>query len=345
MATKSCGLLVKLLALLRKLITAAIAIATLVLLWSILDWFAYDFAGLDSTGDRVYLSQHWGTQPERGGSATEPAITASASRMQLAYIPPGKFIMGSPSTELFREANERPHKVRISKSFYLGVHEVTVGQFQQFVAETGYVTDAERPNSIPQSLPDPYSGRQPENWRQPGYEQTDNCPVVCVSWDDATAFCQWLSSQEGCEYRLPTEAEWEYACRAGGLTPYSTREHISPRLAMNLLDHGPSNSGNLLERGDEWLWACPVGSLPPNRFGICEMHGNVWEWCADWYGKEYYSESPQDDPPGPGEGTERVIRGGSWFATVAQARSANRASCPPRHCITHLGFRVARTAP
>src|SRR5262249_40410528 len=151
-----------------------------------------------------------------------------------------------------------------------------------------------------------------------GWQQTDNQPVVCVSWNDALAFCTWLAKKESKVYRLPTEAEWEYACRAGTVTPYNFGKSVT-REQANFAEGPLDPSRNKTTR---------VGSYPANAFGLYDMHGNIWQWCADWYDADYYSKLPTKDPPGPASGTLRVCRGGSFANTVNEIRSAQRSSAP-----------------
>jgi len=248
--------------------------------------------------------------------------------MKLVFIPPGEFMMGSPAGES-DEVDERPrHRVRITQGFFMGTTEVTVGQFAEFVEATGYRTDAEKGDGADGRAGKTWETRKDLTWRNPGFAQTDSHPVVGVSWNDAEAFCEWLSGQEESRYRLPTEAEWEYSCRAGSKGLYA---------------------GNGSVDDIAWhRWNCewkiqPVGTKQANAWGLYDMHGNVWEWCADWYGKGYYRQSPTDDPKGPdgpGDNGRRVVRGGSWRALPKIGRSAFRARSRPEHRNDDCGFRV-----
>jgi formylglycine-generating enzyme required for sulfatase activity len=187
------------------------------------------------------------------------------------------------------------------------------------------------------------------SWRNPGFEQTDEHPVVCVSWNDAAAFCKWLGGKEGRPHRLPTEAEWEYACRAGTTTRYSSGDDPETLAgAGNVADAAvktkfPGLAQHALKAGDGYVFTSPAGSFRPNAFGLYDMHGNAWQACADWYGAEYYAASPADDPVGPDSGNGRVHRGGSWFVGPADARSAGRSGAAPDHRGNGTGFRVAGT--
>ena len=217
-------------------------------------------------------------------------VETNSIGMKLVLIPAGEFTMGSSDGT----SDERPpHKVRIAKPFYLGQYEVTVGHFRQFANESGYTGAG-------------------DSWKTAFRSQTDDHPVVKVSWDDAKAFCDWLSKKEGKEYRLPTEAEWEYACCAGTQTKWSFGDNQS-----ELGDYGWF-SGNSASQTH------PVGQKKPNAWGLYDMHGNVWEWCADWLGAYYYASSPADDPKGPSSGTNRVLRGGSWYDLAGGPGSSGR---------------------
>lgn len=249
-------------------------------------------------------------------------------------------------------ANEYPqHRVRITRPFYLGTYQVTRGQFRKFVAETTYKTDAEKDcgwgwdQDEKRVRPsDKYS------WRNVGFEQTDEHPVVNVSWNDAVAFCKWLSQKEGKKYRLPTEAEWEYACRAGTRTRYSSGDDPEALVKVgNVADAAKKarapDAGWTIKASDGYVFTSPVGSFKPNAFGLYDMHGNAWQWCADLYGEGYYAKSPVNDPTGPGSGDDHVLRGGSWYFGPDFARSSFRGGCKPgqQPIGGFAGFRLART--
>jgi len=262
-----------------------------------------------------------------------PATEENTIGMKLVLIPPGEFMMGSPDCDSDAHSHEKPqHKVRITKPFYLGAHEVTVGQFRQFVEATGHKSEAEKDGRGAYGWTGKGWQQDPRfNWRNPGFEQSDEHPVTCVSWNDAVAFCQWLSKKEGKTYRLPTEAEWEYACRAGTTTRWCFGDDEA---ALGEYAWYYVNSGEKTH---------PVGQKRPNAWGLYDMHGNVWEWCADWYAEGYYRKAPPDDPTGPSSGADRVLRGGSWINNLCFARSANRSFYLPELRNLNLGFRVART--
>jgi len=284
------------------------------------------------------------------GDATSARVVANTIGMKLVYIPPGKFMMGSPESEPGREAQEVQHEVELTKGFYLGVHEVTVGQFKEFVKDTKYETDGERDGKGAYGINE--AGKIEEmhakfTWKSPGFEQTDEHPVVDVSWTDAKAFCQWLSKKEKKTYRLPTEAEWEYACRAGTKTAYS---HGADPEGLAAVGNGADATARAKYPGwsigikakDGHVFTAPVGQFKANAFGLFDMHGNVWEWCEDWYEPNSYPKEKQVDPTGPATGKAKVQRGGGWSSDAKRLRSAARVgrdSVAYRGC--YQGFRVA----
>ena len=243
--------------------------------------------------------------------------------MRLVLIPAGKFTMGSPDNEADRTADEGPqHEVTISKPFYMGVFEVTQEQYQQVMG-----TD-------------------------PSYFKGATNPVETVSWLDAAEFCKKLSEKTGRRVTLPTEAQWEYACRAGTTTPFYTGDDLKPGRANARF---PQTSPGAWEKAMDWIRkllgakaqavsgrTTPEGSFPPSAFGLQDMHGNTWEWCSDWYGEDYYGNSPKTDPQGPATGQHRVLRGGCWSSYPGYCRSAFRGwiAVDGRGFNVGIGFRV-----
>jgi formylglycine-generating enzyme required for sulfatase activity len=249
----------------------------------------------------------------------------------------------------------------------MGVHTITVGQFKQFVKETSYQSDAERdgPASIPEagsSRPvrsgrggygynadsDTFdTDRNPKHtWRDPGFAQTDDHPVVDVSFNDSGAFAHWLSGKEGKTYRLPTEAEWEYSCRAGTTTRYWSGDDPQglPKVA-NLYDATtaikfPEWNKYALSGSDGFVFTAPVGSFKPNPFGLYDMHGNAWQWVSDWYGADYYANSPVEDPQGPSTGKRHVRRGGAWLSWPFYVRASFRNFNTAESRYFNLSFRL-----
>ena len=229
--------------------------------------------------------------------------------MKLVLIPKGTFMMGSPETEEGHNEDETQHEVTIIKDYYLGVTQVIQGQYEKVM------------------------GTNPSRFQ--GVEiigSSTNNPVDCVSWENAVEFCEKLSDlpeekKAGRVYRLPTEAEWEYACRAGSETAYSFGESTE-----SLGDYAWFNDNSEIDTH-------PVGEKKPNAWGLYDMHGNVSELCSDWY--DEYPEGAVSDPTGPKEGSFRVSRGGCWYFEAAFCRSADRLRVSPSDRSSLYGFRVA----
>ncbi len=274
----------------------------------------------------------------------------------MVFIPAGTFLMGSPESEAGRFSPETQHQVTISRSFWMSQYEVTVGEFRRFVTATGYQTEAETSGGGYVVVTDgSWEEKTDANWQNPYFSQEDNHPVVLVSWNDALAYCNWLSKEEGLTpaytiseenvtwnreangYRLPTEAEWEYACRAGTTTPFNTGNNITTNQA-NYNGNYPYN-GNA--KGEYRERTTAAGSFAPNPWDLYDMHGNVWEWCWDWFG-DYSSES-QIDPMGAVSGTFHVLRGGGWVYYGQFMRSAFRDDGTPSFRDNFGGFRLARS--
>ncbi len=287
--------------------------------------------------------------------AQSASDAGSAPPQGMVRIPGGTFSMGSPANEPDRSSDEEnQHQVTVS-AFYMGKYDVTVAEFKAFVNATGYKTDAEKYGSGNVRDGSDWVRKADASWKNPYYTQTDAYPVVLVSWNDAVAYCNWRSQQEGlapcytidgsrvgCSwnangYRLPTEAEWEYACRAGTSAPFHTGNNITTDQA-NYDGKFPYN-GNA--KGQYRGKTTPVGSFVPNAYGLFDMHGNVFQWCWDWYG--YYGSGSQADPTGAASGNRRILRGGSWDSWASHLRSANRgAADEPGFATAYIGFRLVR---
>jgi formylglycine-generating enzyme required for sulfatase activity len=282
--------------------------------------------------------------------------------MKLTLIPPGEFQMGSTAADLdkvlrlntsskreFYNKEQPQHRVRMTRPFYLGMYEVTKGQFRKFVDDTGYKTDAEKGKGgfgyTGKKVAFPLAMRPHFTWRDWGVDQSDESPVVNVSYTDAVAFCEWLSKKEGKPYRLPTEAEWEYACRAGTTSLYYNGDDPEDLTKIGNVGDAATKEKfpklKAVSSSDGWAFTAPVGQFRPNNFGVYDMIGNAFEWCADWYDKAYYGISPVADPTGPASGSYRVRRGGSWRGTAMSYRSAYRLMGTPDTRLDSLGFRVA----
>lgn len=240
-----------------------------------------------------------------------------------ALIPAGTFTMGDPSGQEF--SAKPAHQVTISKPFLMQKTHVTVGQFKAFVKSAGYVTDAEKGDGA-HVWDGHWVLKKNANWRKPNFSQSDQHPVVCVTWNDAQAFIAWMNQKEpGMGYRLPTEAEWEYACRAGTTGPlYGELDAIAWYV---------DNSG---------MHTHPVGQKQPNAFGLYDMNGNASQWCQDWFDENYYTSSPSIDPQGPSSSIYdfRVLRGGSWFTYHSDCRSNRRIQPTPDDRYSQYGFRL-----
>jgi formylglycine-generating enzyme required for sulfatase activity len=221
--------------------------------------------------------------------------------MKFVFIPAGKFVMGSPPDEPGRDDDERQHEANISKPFYMQTTELTQGQWKRVMEDN------------------------PSSFKDCG----NDCPVEKVSWNDAQQFIEKLNQMEGKnKYRLPTEAEWEYACRAGSETAYSFGAEVDK---LGKYAWYSDSSGGETK---------PVGKKLPNAWGLYDMHGNVWEWVQDWYGD--YPSNSVADPKGPDRGESRVLRGGSWLNYARLTRSASRYGYGPDVRLNLIGFRVAR---
>lgn len=280
--------------------------------------------------------------------------------MKMIRIPAGEYMMGSLPGEMdwarltfktiWREGHKQwfqdeipLHPVRITKPYYMSATEVTVGQFREFIAATGYKTDAEKEDGgmIWSSEEGRWSPRKEMKWDQVPWRISDDQPVVFVSWNDAQAFCTWLSRKEKRTYRLPTEAEWEKACRGGlAWVRYPWGNRLPGDRDTNFGDGNPKLPESLTTVNDGYEYVSPVATYPPNGYGLYDMAGNVMEWVQDYYDRNYYSSSPLEDPKGPRVGTSRVNKGGNWFASPVDGRCAFRGFSGPTMSFWNLGFRV-----
>lgn len=251
------------------------------------------------------------TLPQRP-VAPRPAPAARSPKIEMVLIKGGTFIMGSPESEVGRSADEGPqHQVTLS-SFHLGKYEVTQAQWRAVMGND----------------PSYFAG-------------CDRCPVEQVSWNDVQGFIQKLNSLGGkYVYRLPTEAEWEYAARAGTTTPFSFGSSLRSTQA-NFNGNSPYGGAS---KGPYLLKTAPVGKYLSNARGVYDMHGNVWEWCQDWFEKDYYARSEVNDPKGASTGNWRVLRGGSWLVDAGSLRSAYRGVSSAAFRDRTFGFRLAAAA-
>ncbi len=271
-------------------------------------------------------------------------------------IPAGEFTMGSPEGEVGRaeakefyqkyniDYSETQHQVKVSE-FYLCKYAVTVAEFKTFIEESGYQTEAEKENSSRIWDGKEWKDKEGINWRHgvSGNERLPEeykHPVLHVSWNDAVVYCDWLSKKSCKTFRLPTEAEWEYACRAKTTTPFYTGENLTTDQA-NYDGNYPYNNN---QKGEYRENTVPVDSFLPNARGLYNMHGNVYEWCSDWYGGLYYDECKAkgvvENPAGPETGSRRVLRGGGCRSNARRCRSANRNYDTPGNRNANVGFRL-----
>jgi len=322
----------------------------------------------------------WGGAGKEATAQTQPAVADKPKDMtldlgngvwlKLVQIPAGRFTMGSSDDEkkaAIKEAvaagvpaamapdlfkDEVQHQVAISKPFYMGVTHVTVDQFAAFVKDSGYKTDAEKDGwSAGIEIKDGQvvvSKVDGGSWRNPGFDQKGDHPVVQVTWNDATAFCVWLSKKSGKMVTLPTEAQWEYACRAGTTTTYPWGDapdggkgwaNCADQSLKKKLPNEPANM-KFFSWDDGYVFTSPAASFKPNAFGLYDMIGNAWQWCQDHYGD--YDNQAVTDPMGAVAGGCRVLRGGCWNDHPDNCRTACRnGSIPDGRSINGIGFRVA----
>jgi formylglycine-generating enzyme len=265
---------------------------------------------------------------------------------EMMIIPAGSFIMGSPVTEDGRKANEYPmHLVSIAHAFAIGKFEITRGQFAEFVHATGQILN----DGCWAMENGKYTDSPVRNWRDPSYPQADNHPAACISWHEAQAYTAWLSQKTGNHYRLPSEAEWEYAARGNRHTARYWGESADQACDYaNVMDTTGRAEVPNVQWGhhctDGFVFTAPVGSKKPNPFGLYDMLGNVWEWVEDSYHDTYHG-APNDGSAWVGNGKDPVIRGGSWLNREQRVRSAERNSDEATDHDNFTGFRVVRDLP
>jgi formylglycine-generating enzyme required for sulfatase activity len=234
-----------------------------------------------------------------------PKSFTNSIGMKFAWIPPGTFSMGSPKEEKQRNPDEAQHKVKLTKGFYMGVSAVTQEQWKEIVEKSPSIFTGEK-----------------------------DLPADSVSWNDCQEFIKKLKEKDKKAYRLPTEAEWEYACRAGSTTPFHFGETLTQKQANFLGEDANDKDKKTLAL----LKPSPVNRFPANAWGLYDMHGNLSQWCQDWYGE--YPQKDAVDPQGPMKGRNRLLRGGSWFDTADRCRSACRSWAEPAFRNSSNGFRI-----
>jgi formylglycine-generating enzyme len=251
------------------------------------------------------------------GAQEKAAVFTNSIGMKFANVPAGSFHLGEVDDEPYTRANELPrHLTVISTAFYIGIHTVTQAQYSAVMGRNPSHFTAEK-------------GGGPEH------------PVEMVSWKEAAAFCVALSRRPeeraaGRTYALPSEAQWEYACRAGVPDAYTYGNDLLPRHANFGGGYRADGTPNPPAAGR----TTPVGSFPPNNYGLFDVHGNVWEWVADWYDENAYENASLRDPTGPAAGQFRIARGGCWRSLAESCRAAYRNAYPPAHSDPYTGFRV-----
>jgi formylglycine-generating enzyme required for sulfatase activity len=261
----------------------------------------------------------------------------------MVKIPAGTFMMGSPTSEIDRDQDEKQHQVRIEQDFAIGKYEVTVGQFKKFVEATGYKTEAEKDGGCYYWADGDWKKDAAKNWKKPGFSQDKDQPVVCVSWNDAMAYAKWLTEKTGRQYRLPTEAEWEYAARAGTTTVYYWGDNTDEgcRYANGADQTAKAQFPNMIPMNcqDGFVYTAPVGRFQPNAFGLYDMLGNVWEWTCSEY-DENYEGGEKICVEGNPSSQLRVLRGGAWDYDPHYLRAAYRSKFQPDIRQNSIGFRL-----
>jgi formylglycine-generating enzyme required for sulfatase activity len=255
----------------------------------------------------------------------------------MVVLPAGSFEMGSPDSEPGRFQDEGPrHRVTFARPFAVARYPATRGEFARFVRETGYRAG---PGCLIVSGGS-WVDAQNADWRHPGFKQTERDPAVCMSWTDGEAYALWLSRKTGHRYALLTEAQWEYAARAGTRTAFNW----GAEARRDMANYGAEVCCAPETRGkDRWLGTSPSGSFPPNAFGLYDMHGNAWEWVQDCWHRDYNGAPDEGSAWTSGSCVDRVMRGGSWNCSPSTIRAAEREvhDLSGRYAVT--GFRVART--
>jgi formylglycine-generating enzyme required for sulfatase activity len=293
----------------------------------------------------LWIAQAHAAEPDKSSKSVSTFHDCKGCP-EMLVIRAGRFDMGSPATEVDRERNEGPvHRVKVA-AFALGRTEITRGQFATFVKNTGYKA-ADQCWTLEGSTFRVRSGRY---WRDLGFLQDDKHPAACISWNDASAYAKWLSGKTGKHYRLPTEAEWEYAARGNTVTSRYWGDDPSEACAYS---NGADKSSAALVGASSWSAhdcvdgypnTAPVASFKPNRFGVYDMLGNVWEWTADSY-HDSYNGAPSTGKVWQDKNAKYVLRGGSWNSGPERVRAAKRGRDKASTRFSNIGFRVARTLP
>ena len=255
---------------------------------------------------------------------------------KFAVINPGSFNMGSPDGETMRNPNETQHKVTLTERIYMQNKEVTVGQWRKFIKATRYKTEAEAGAGAHILVDFNWEKDSEYSWGIAGFPQDDEHPVVAISWNDTRAYIKWLNKKTKgrFKFRLPTEAEWEYACRAGSKEAFYTGECIT----RNEANYDGNSKWNFCAIGVSSKGTVKTGSFTPNALGLYDMHGNAKEWCGDWFGN--YPSEGVENPQGPSSGSSKVVRGGGWTDYIYNTRAAKRMNKSTNASYSDTGFRL-----
>jgi serine/threonine-protein kinase len=272
---------------------------------------------------------------------------SSGTTLELVRVPAGDFTMGSDALDTDAYYDERPAHTVYLDAFEIGRYEVTVGQFRAFVESTGYRTGAEMDGWAYAWTGKDWERVSGANWRSPrgpeGGAALDDHPVTQVTWDDAAAFCRWVSEVSGRDVRLPTEAQWEKAARGTDGRRYPWADGTESKRLLNHADRSLAVEWANQGQDDGYEFTAPVGSYPAGASpcGALDMAGNVSEWVSDWYAAQYYATAPKSNPSGPSAGEARVLRGGSWGGCARVMRATARLDAHPLSRYDSGGFRVA----
>lgn len=269
--------------------------------------------------------------------------TALPAGMKMVFVKGGCYEMGDTFEE--GDTEELPVHGVCLNDFYMSATEVKIGEFRVFVNSTGYKTEAQRGDGVSIWDESKWTNKPGTYWDNTGLPQSENHPVTGVTWNDALAFTKWLSRKTGQNYRLPTEAEWEYAARSGGKKYKYSWGNGMVYMDDKMFKKKPTWRGSYEKHDDMdmYVYTSPVGIYKPNELGLYDMTGNIWEWCADWYDENYYKNSPKENPSGPETGKEKILRGGSWSHSQRYVRCSSRFAANIDFRSNLIGFRVVRS--
>lgn len=309
------------------------------------------------------LSQLYKLSPNHPGArqiSEQEGVEFNSLGMMMLRVKAGRFVMGSQQSveeidklggrnaQLYNQ--ETPiHSVKISQPYLMSATPITRGQFRSFIEAAAYITDAQRGRLVTGIDERGLNRKDGLYWEQVDFDQDDSHPVVCISYNDAMAFCQWLGKQENRVYHLPTEAQWEYAAKAGTNTMFWWGDEFNRLTPMaNISDQSLvlwkrenfTRKQHDMKWDDKFAFTSPVASFPANPWGFYDMLGNVSEWCRDWQAN--YVAQDLTDPQGPAQGRNRIVRGGSWYYYPVYCRASFRTGYRPERSYTTVGFRIVR---